>query len=136
MPYEKVQMIGWTKMRHLAGKVPAKDAPAWIDIAADLSESDLRKALVVPDGGQGLPSGGGAGDSAAAISTPTSDTSSMIQFRVHDDQIEVIRAAIDKCKADLGTKHDAVALKAICGDYLAGLSKPGTAKVVDAGAST
>ena len=42
-----------------------------------------------------------------------------MRFRLHTDQAENVRAALDIARADLGTEFDHVALDAICTAFLA-----------------
>ncbi len=49
---------------------------------------------------------------------PTASKRKTLTFKPHDDQFQTIKAALDKCKQESGTKHDTVALEYICLDYL------------------
>jgi hypothetical protein len=41
-------------------------------------------------------------------------------YHSHDDQVETIESALDRARDEMGTEFDAVALEAICMNYLSG----------------
>lgn len=48
---------------------------------------------------------------------------------VTPDQMETILAALERARSELATRHDTVALEAICMDYIGGPLKSGTNKI-------
>lgn len=41
-------------------------------------------------------------------------------YHAHDDQLAIIEHSLEKARRELGTEFDAVALEAICMNYLSG----------------
>ena len=62
--------------------------------------------------------GGGSAPSGAPTESSTEITT--LTFKVHPDQKENVRLALEKAKAEFGTEYDAVALDHIVMGYLTG----------------
>jgi hypothetical protein len=111
-----VKSLGWSKLKEISSVITKKNVKVWVKKAEGVSVIAL-VALVRASKADST----GSGDSVDPGATP--DVSSMA-FKVHKDQKEVIVAAVDKAKEEVGTEHSNAALEAICLDYLAGPSKP------------
>ena len=61
-----------------------------------------------------------AGKGKSDDSEPTVTSVSTMSFKVHDDQKEIVREALDKKKAEIDTEHDAVALENLALDFVEG----------------
>ena len=105
IPYDKVEGLGWTKLKELAKFLTLDNVDEWVKKAQGLSVSELKSLIA-----------GENKDDDAAVK-PTSDVQSM-NFKVHPDQSLVIESALNKAKVDVDTEHDNVALETVCGSYL------------------
>ncbi|WKW50142.1 hypothetical protein [Rhodomicrobium lacus] len=110
IPQDKFMAIGWTKLRAIAPVMTKENAPDWLEKAAKSSKRDLvemvRKAKLEAKGKE-----------AAKAEKPMPKT-----FRLYKDQAEVVEAALDRAKAQGGTKNDNAALELICGDYMGSMA--------------
>jgi hypothetical protein len=106
IPWETVKSIGWTKLRELVNVLTAENVDDWVAKAEVLTTLQLQaavKAFLKPEKDDG----------------ETSDVTTMT-FKLHEDQKEQVRMALDKAKADLNTEVDTVALEGICTSFLGG----------------
>ncbi len=106
IPWEKVQGIGWTKLKDLAPHLTLENVDEWAEKAKNLSVTELQAMLKAE-----------AGD--ATNETMSSEFVNR-NFKVAEDQAEVIDAAISKAKAEGETEFDNVALAYIAAGYLGG----------------
>ena len=62
---------------------------------------------------------------AGALPAPEGQTKtvSTMRFKLHEDQRQMMEAALEKAKADIGTTYDTVALEHICIDYMGAPTK-------------
>jgi hypothetical protein len=102
----QVKHIEWTKLRAIARVLNKENADHWIGIASKHSKKEelVKKHLVA------------SGEAVAGGTTATH----IKPFKLHDDQVKTIGAAIEKAKATSGTSVDSAALELICLDYLGG----------------
>ena len=106
--WAQVQDIGWTKLRAIARVLDKKSAHHWIGVASTHSKKKIIELVK-----QHLTASGGA---VAGGSTATRFRS----FKLHEDQVENVNAAIEKMKKSSNTPDDLAALAAICLDYVGG----------------
>jgi Mg/Co/Ni transporter MgtE len=114
--WEKVKHLGWSKLKELANILAPDNVDAWVALAEQVTVLQLQEQI------KEATKGSSAGDSPEAPETADTKTTTMT-FKLHEDQKVTIREALDKAKHESGTEHDAVALEAICLDFLGGSSK-------------
>jgi hypothetical protein len=104
IPWNAVKDVGWTKLKELAPILTAKNVEMWVNRSKKLTVMQLQEAIK-------------KAQSKGSDATETSSVSTMT-FKVHADQKEGIREALDKAKAETKTDVDTVALHNICQGYL------------------
>jgi len=107
-----VSGIGWSKLRFIVNHLTAKNAGAWAKRCAKMNALEIQDYVKQLEQSKST----GKGDE----SEPTVTSVSTMSFKVHEDQKEIIREALDKKKEDLDTEHDAVALENLALDYVQG----------------
>lgn len=110
VPWDKVQDIGWSKLKEISQFMNAENVDDWVVKAKSMTVlqlQDLVKSMKT------------AGSNAKEGATVTSEVTTMT-FKVHPDQKESIRSALDKAKEEANTEYDTVALEMICVGYLNG----------------
>ena len=107
IPWSKVSHLGWTKLKELVKVLTPENVDYWVEEAANCTVLQLIEKIRQAKG----VASSGKGDSSD-ITT--------ITFKVHPDQKEVIRTALDKAKEELNTEVDTVALENICVAYMGG----------------
>jgi hypothetical protein len=112
MPWSAVAHLGWTKLKEIAPHMTSENWEEWVKIAEERTVLQIQEYIKAMKSKKS-----GAGDEEVAEETNKLTT---MTFKVHEDQKEIIRAAIDKAKDERGTEYDAVALEAICMEYLQG----------------
>jgi len=105
--WEKVQHLGWTKLKELAPVLTPENTDEWVSKAEALTYVELMKLL--------KPSEEGTSDSIK----PT-DEIVKINFKLKADQAEAVNQALAKARGELHTEFDTVALENICLGYLGG----------------
>jgi hypothetical protein len=108
--WEKVQGLGWTKLKELSPILNNDNVDALVEKAQTMTVLELIEYI------KSLKTPGTAPEMPEAPSSPITT----LTFKVHTDQKEVIRATVDKAKEDYGTEYDAVALEHICQSYATG----------------
>lgn len=106
VPWNAVKNVGWTKLKELAPVLTQKNAETWVTRVQKLTVMQLQEAIKKAQS---------KGGDASEKETPSVTT---MTFKVHKDQKEGIREALDKAKADTKTDVDTVALHNICQGYL------------------
>ena len=106
IPWNKVAHLGWSKLSALVRIMPevVKDLDHWVMVAASATVLELRNMVKEQLGG------------VAANLSPGPTTSKT--FKLHDDQKQVLEAAIAKAKEISGTKVDVKALEYICMEFI------------------
>lgn len=107
IPWEKVHHLGWTKLKDLARFLTPENVDEWVAKAENVTVLELQamlKASNAPDGGDGK----------------TKDDVTQLKFKLKSDQLETVTSALNKCKAEVSTEFDNVALEMICAGYLGG----------------
>lgn len=111
--WAKVEHLGWSKLKELAGLLTPENVDEWVEIAEPKTVMELIEYI------RSLASKEepASGDESTPIST--------MSFKVHDDQKETIEAALDKSMKASGSEHKAVGLEMICLDFLGSTPKQG-----------
>jgi hypothetical protein len=113
IPWESVKDVGWTKLRVLAKYLTLENVDYWVAQAKKLTFIQLIEAL----------------KQSAKTPVPNEDpeegetvttTVTTYTLKLHEDQKEVIKTAIERCKEETDTDFDNVALERICTGYLGG----------------
>jgi hypothetical protein len=122
--WEKVKSIGWTKLKEIVQVLTPDNTDHWVEIASKTNTQTLIEMVKAAKAAQhGHPE---EGDTKVKVTTT-------MNFKVHEDQKEIILAAIDKAKEDSTTDVATVALEYICGEFLSGNSKPLKQRLTEAG---
>ena len=112
--WEDVKSLGWCKLKEVSPIITKSNCAEWVAKAEKLTVLQLRevvqKAVAKLEAGQAAP----VADEEATSTTTT------ITFKVHSDQKQTIKLAIEKAKGETKTEFDAVALEGICINYLGG----------------
>lgn len=127
VPWSKVQQIGWTKLKELLPVISAgEDVDKWTKKAQGMNTLQLIEAVRAATKADGKKKDKDA---------PESPTVGTLTFKLHDDQREVIDDALKKAMDDISTEFKAVALTAICQDFLSvpGVGLNGELDVSDGG---
>jgi hypothetical protein len=107
IPWESVKGLGWTKLKELAKVLTPKNVDGWAKRAEKMTVlqiiESVKKAMA-------------KGGSDAKMGDPS--TVSTMTFKVHEDQKDVIRKALDKIKKATKTEFDTVALHNMSAAYL------------------
>ena len=114
--WEQVKDIQWTKLRELASRVfhpemEDDEVAAWLQKAREMTVVALVDHIKHWKAQE-------AGD--APVSELPSEPVSTMTFKVHDDQKEIIDAAVDSAMELVGTDTKAVGLDHICQNFLSG----------------
>jgi hypothetical protein len=110
IPWEKVQGLGWTKLKELARHLTVDNVDSWVEKASNCTVVELQAMLKATlDKGEG-------GEAS------TKDDITKITFKLHNDQSEIVTTALNKAKAECSTEYDNVALEMICAGYVGGNS--------------
>lgn len=125
--YAKVSHLGWTKLKELSSILTKDNLDEWLE--AIEGKTTLQIIAMVS----------AANKKPDQITGEVKEVTTMT-FKVHTDQKETIRTAIDDAKGKLGSEVDTVALEHICMDYLSGgntdlkalLEKVGIDKAIEA----
>lgn len=112
IPWEKVKNIGWTKLKEISGVLTPDNVDEWVSKAVAMTVLQLQDAVKAYGKA-------GSGEDATTGYTVTSMVTTLT-FKVHTDQKETVRSALDKAKAEVNTEFDTVALESICVAYLGG----------------
>lgn len=121
VPWSSVSHLGWTKILALLPVLTLDNMDYWIPISEKSTVIEI-KGLVKAHQLSGT-SGSGDEDEdedGGGVSVGTTSTVTTLTFKLHQDQKESIRLALDKAKEDLGTEYDTVALDMICQSFLEG----------------
>lgn len=110
--WDAIKDIGWTKLKFISHLLTPENVDMWAEKAKEMNTSTLEQEV------KELNKTG----SQTTSKTSKSEITNM-GFRLHPDQRETIEAALDKSKEETETDVNAVALEAICLDYLSGGQK-------------
>jgi hypothetical protein len=113
IPWHKVSDIGWTKLKELADILTNENVDEWVKIAHSMTTLNLIAAVKASKAGE-------AGLSTDGTTAPDTSGVTTITFKVHPDQKETIKEAVEQAMEDADTEFKGVALEAICMNFLAG----------------
>lgn len=111
IPWHKVSGLGWTKLKELADILTQENCDEWVAKAESMSTLNLIDAVKAFKSGE-LSTDGTTDPDSSGVST--------ITFKVHPDQKETIKEAVEQAMEDSDTEFKGVALEAICMNFLAG----------------
>jgi hypothetical protein len=109
IPWEKVQHLGWTKLKDLAPVLTQDNVDEWVAKAENLTVADL---LAVLNSNKNAEEG--------EKTAKTTDEWVKMPFKFKKDQAETVTQALQKAKGELNTQYDTVALENICAAYIGG----------------
>lgn len=112
IPWNKVKELGWTKLKELAPILTQDNVDEWAAKASEMTTLQLQDAIKQS---QTVALNGPDEESEPATSTTTT-----LSFKLHEDQKQMVKEALDKAKKETGTDVDAVALENIIMGYLGG----------------
>lgn len=104
--WHDVISVGWTKLKEMLDVMTKENAKEWATLAKGMSTV----ALI-----EHIKAGQVASGKEVAIPNPTVNKT----FKLHEDQKEVVDAALSDAKQKGSTEYDTVALELICQQYLA-----------------
>ena len=107
IPWDKVQHLGWTKLKDLAKYLTLDNLDEWVAKAEACTVVELQAMLKASTGSSGA-------------ETDVTSNISLLKFKLLNDQIETVTMALNKAKAECNTEHDNVALEMICAGYVGG----------------
>lgn len=112
LPYSKFIEIGWTKTVNMVDILTPENVDEWIEKAKGVTVMQLQELVKAHKLAQ---------QNQTALPAPQ-ETNPVTTFTVklHEDQKEMVKAAIDRVMELTGTEVKAVALTHICTDYMAG----------------
>lgn len=113
--WDKVRHLGWTKLKELARILSPENVDDWVAVAEQLTVLQLIDHIKEATKGEN------AANSPEVVGEKSKTTT--MTFKLHEDQKETVREALDKAKHESGTEFDSVALEAIALDFLGGESK-------------
>jgi len=122
--WSKVKELGWSRLRVVSSVLTKENVDEWVEKAKGLTVLQLYD-VVKAFKAQTLETSGIKPDEIE-------NTTTTISFKVHVDQKETIKQAVEKARKEANTEFDAVALEAICINYLGGgkVTKPKSLKSV------
>jgi len=107
--WDKVKHLGWSKLKELANILTPDSVEEWVKAAEKMTVLQLQEYIKPKQAGT-LPAG--------EDGEPATPEVSSLSFKVHKDQREVIMSAIEKAKNEAKTEYPAVALEAVCMQFL------------------
>jgi hypothetical protein len=127
--WSQVSSIGWSKLRMIADVLTVDNVEEYVKIAKDMSQTQLYDYVKEQKKGS-LEVGDSAKKAPDQTAVAEAKKLSTMTFKLHDDQKEVVVEALEVAKNDADTEFDAVALEAICMNFLSsgGAAKPAPTK--------
>lgn len=119
VPWSKVSDLGWTKLKELAGILSPENVDEWVGYAKDMTTLQLQEYIKQKSANAVAGGDAPATQTAAKVDEVKKSVTTMT-FKVHPDQKETVKAALDKAKHETGTTVDTVALEHIALDFLSG----------------
>ena len=113
--WDVVKHLGWSKLKELAPIITLENVDDWVAVAENLTVIQLQEHIKASSKGE-------SASTSPEVDKEVSKTTTMT-FKLHQDQKDTIREALDKAKHETGTEFDAVALEAMALDFLGGESK-------------
>lgn len=115
--WAKVSELGWTKLKELAGILTPDNVDEWVGYAKEMTTLQLQEFIKSKTAGAVA---GGDAPVQADVVEAAKKTVTTMTFKVHPDQKDTVKAALEKAKHETGTTVDTVALEHICLDFLSG----------------
>lgn len=112
--WNQVKTLGWCKLKEVSPVLTKENCAEWVAKAENLTVLQLHEVVKLAQANVS------SGETEDVSPDGVETTTTTISFKVHKDQKETIRQALDKAKGETGTEFDAVALEGICMNYLAG----------------
>ena len=106
IPWDSVKDVGWTKLKDLSKVLTVKNVDTWVAKAKKLTVMQLQEVIQK------------AQNKGGDVSEKETSAVTTMTFKVHTDQKDSIREALDKAKTETHTDVDTVALHNICQAYL------------------
>lgn len=116
--WAQVGHLGWTKLKELAPILTTENVEEWVAIAESMTVLQLQEHIRAQSAG--VEAGTADAPVGSEEAQDEAKKTTTMTFKVHVDQKETIRAALDKVKHETGTEFDAVALEHMALDYLSG----------------
>lgn len=113
--WSDVESLGWTKLKEIASILTPANVKEWVDLAEQMTTLQLQEYIKQQKAATTNTASGPATEEASKTTTMT--------FKLHEDQKATVREALEKCKSEMGTEVDSVALEHIALDFLGGDSK-------------
>lgn len=122
--WEKVAHIGWTKLKEIAPILNNGNADHWIGLSETMNTLSLSQAVTDYVKNSQIaqiegPDEDNGGDAVAVKAAQPVQTITTKTFKLHEDQVPVVTAALEKAKEVIGTDNDTVALEHISLEYTA-----------------
>jgi hypothetical protein len=109
---DQVQQMGWSKLKDVVPLLNKDNVEDWVQKALTHNVSDFQE-LVKAEKGDDNSSGAGP-------DTATDKVIKTASFKLLNDQIDTVKQALDKAKAEGNTESDSVALEYLALSYLNG----------------
>ena len=124
VPWEDVSHLGWSKLKEIAPILTKANAAEWIEKATNCTVLQLQE-LVKEAKKVGL--------ETTEVPVEQSNPITSVSFKCFSDQKETIKQAVKQAKGEAETDSDAVALEAICLNYLGGgmVKPPSLVQVIE-----
>ena len=125
LPWDKVKGLGWTKLKTMLNPnlnlLTAENVDEWVDKAKNMTVLQLESAVTANSKDQ----------DGSATEQDAGKTVTTMTFKLHADQKELIREALEKAKATSGTTYDTVALEQVAMEFLGKPIAPPASKPVE-----
>lgn len=113
--WEKLQHIGWTKIRAISGLITEDNVDEWIEKCETMNVESLRiEAKLMQNGGE---------DEIETSSVKKDTSVSTVTFKLHEDQKENVQEALELAMERGNTEHKSVALEYMALDFLGSSDK-------------
>jgi hypothetical protein len=110
---EQVNQVGWSKLRFIIKLFTNDNVQEWLDRAKSMTSLELQQYV------KDLKDSKAEGENIDPTESNVAKVSTMT-FKVHPDQQDSIRTALDIKKEELDTEYDTVALVSMAVDMLEG----------------
>lgn len=104
--WAEVAAVGWTKLKEISPYLAPDNVQEWVERAKNMTVVQLSDYIKSLKGGSDHKA---SEQASSAVTTMT--------FKLHSDQKDIVRGALDVAKQKSGTEFDSVALEYICLEY-------------------
>jgi hypothetical protein len=115
--WDQVKAIGWTKLKEIVGLLTTDNADVWVERAKNMTVLQL---IAYVKQMKSANAAGGEVEITAQPSMQEKQEVTTMTFKLHADQKETVRQALDKVKSEQDTQFDSVALEWMALQYLEG----------------